>query len=97
LEFSNTLVLDFLSWGTRFSNTLALDFDRMKLSSAPVGGISARIGPRLAGFPFYSNKLQGIQAKANKENLIYTATGMPEYNKNILKLTISKILNAQLR
>lgn len=26
LKFSNTLVLDFISYGTRFSNTIALDF-----------------------------------------------------------------------
>jgi hypothetical protein len=38
----------------------------MKIPAAPLGGISALPRPRLSGFPFHSNKLQGIQAKANK-------------------------------
>jgi len=37
----------------------------MKLPVAPLCGISDPLRPRLAGFPFHSNKLQGIQAKAN--------------------------------
>jgi len=38
----------------------------MKLPAAPLVGISASLRPRLSGFSFYSNKLQDIQAKANK-------------------------------
>ena len=34
----------------------------MKLPEAPLGGVLVPLRPRLAGFPFHSNKLRGITA-----------------------------------
>jgi len=39
----------------------------MKLPAAPLGGISAPLRPRLAGFPFHSNKLRGIKAELRRK------------------------------
>jgi len=36
---------------------------QMKFLAAPLGRISATTGPRLAGFPFHSNKLRDIKLR----------------------------------
>jgi len=38
----------------------------MKLPAAPMGGISAKLRPRLSGFPFHSNKLRGIKVELRR-------------------------------